>query len=155
MARRRRRRQHTEEKSGFAYTSEVIGLIMILLSAVGLATSGIVGGWIKNFSVFMFGSWYFLFLIFTLGLGVFMIIKRGKPNYFTARLIGIYCLIIAILVLSHTKMVVDNGINVKELLHVSMNYIKSAFKDATLVKTTGGGMVGALFTWAAMSLFNS
>ena len=63
MARRRRRRQQTEEKSGFAYTSEVIGLIMILLSAVGLATSGIVGGWIKNFSVFMFGSWYFLFLI--------------------------------------------------------------------------------------------
>ena len=48
----------------------------------------------------------------------------------------------------------DNSINVKELLHVSMNYIKSAFKDATLVKTTGGGMVGALFTWAAMSLFD-
>ena len=154
MARRRRRKQQTEEKSGFAYTSEVIGLIMILLSAVGLASSGIVGGWIKNFSVFMFGSWYFLFLIFTLGLGVFMIIKRGKPNYFTARLIGIYCLIIAILVLSHTKMVVDNSVNVKELLNVSMNYIKSAFKDATLVKTTGGGMVGALFTWAAMSLFD-
>ena len=47
----------------------------------------------------MFGSWYFLFLIFTLGLGVFMIIKRGKPNYFTARLIGIYFLILAILIL--------------------------------------------------------
>ena len=65
---RRKKRKHTEEKRGFAYTTEVIGLILILLSAVGLATSGIVGTWIKNFSVFMFGSWYFLFLIFTLGI---------------------------------------------------------------------------------------
>ena len=153
MARRKRRKNH-EEKSSFAYTSEVIGLIMILLSAVGLASSGLVGGWIKNFAVFMFGSWYFLFLIFTLGLGVYMIVKRGKPNYFTARLIGIYCLILALLILSHTKMCVENSIDVKELLNVSMHNIKASFDNATLVKSTGGGMVGALFTWCTMSLFD-
>ncbi len=153
MARRKRRNNH-EEKSSFAYTSEVIGLIMILLSAVGLASSGLVGGWIKNFAVFMFGSWYFLFLIFTLGLGVYMIVKRGKPNYFTARLIGIYCLILALLILSHTKMCVENSIDVKELLNVSMHNIKASFDNVTLVKSTGGGMVGALFTWCTMSLFD-
>ena len=151
---RRRRRKHTEEKEKFAYTTEVIGVILILLSATGLASSGIVGGWIKNFAVFMFGSWYFLFLIFTLGIGVYILINRGKPNYLAARLIGIYCLILAILILSHTKMAIENNINVKELLHVSMNNVKAAFDNATLVKQTGGGMVGALFTWCTMSLFD-
>ncbi len=154
MARRKHRRKVTEEKSSFAYTSEVIGLILILLSAVGLATSGLVGRWIKNFSVFMFGSWYFLFLILTLGLGIYMIVKRGKPNYFTARLIGIYCLILAILILSHTKLCVENSIDVKEMLSVSFDKIKATFSNANLVKETGGGMTGAIFTWFAMSLFD-
>ena len=142
MARRRKRRA-TAEKEPFAYTSEVIGFIMILLSATGLATSGVVGGWIKNAAVFMFGEWYFLFLIFTLGLGLYIIIKRGKPNYFTGRLIGIYCIILALLILSHTKMVVNGNINTKELMRVSMDHIKASFDNATLVKETGGGIVGA------------
>jgi len=154
MGRRRKRRNNHEEKPSFSYTNEIIGLIMILLSAVGLATSGIVGGWIKNFSVFMFGSWYFLFLIFTLGLGVYMIVKRGKPNYFAGRLLGIYFLILAILILSHTKMIVENNINVKEMLSVSFDKIKASFDNASLVKSTGGGMIGALFTWCTMSLFD-
>ena len=153
MARRRKRRA-TVEKEPFAYTSEVIGFIMILLSATGLATSGVVGGWIKNAAVFMFGEWYFLFLIFTLGLGLYIIIKRGKPNYFTGRLIGIYCIILALLILSHTKMVVNGNINTKELMRVSMDHIKASFDNAALVKETGGGIVGALFTWGAMSCFD-
>ncbi len=153
MARRRKRRA-TVEKEPFAYTSEVIGFIMILLSATGLATSGVVGGWIKNAAVFMFGEWYFLFLIFTLGLGLYIIVKRGKPNYFTGRLIGIYCIILALLILSHTKMVVNGNINTKELMSVSMDHIKASFDNATLVKETGGGIIGALFTWCAMSCFD-
>ena len=76
-----KRKKQAEEKSGFQYTNELIGLLLILLSITGLGNFGLVGGVIKKFAIFLFGNWFFLFLVLTLCLGVVLIAKRGKINY--------------------------------------------------------------------------
>ena len=84
-----KKKKQKEEKKGFQYKNELIGLVLILFSLTGLGSFGIVGGLIKKFAIFMFGSWFFLFLGLLLFMGVYMIAKRGKINYFSGRLIGI------------------------------------------------------------------
>ena len=148
-----KRKKQTEEKEGFAYTNEVIGLFMILLSITGLGAFGIVGGLVKKFAIFMFGSWFFLFLVFTLGIGIYMIVARGNPKYFTARLIGIYSIIIAILLFSHVKYITNNSLPTAEIFSATINNIEVSFDNASLVKNTGGGIIGAFFAWALVSLF--
>ena len=44
MAKRKRQKK---EKKGFAYTNELIGLLLILLSITGLGSVGVVGSIIK------------------------------------------------------------------------------------------------------------
>ena len=97
-----KRKKQAEEKSVFQYANELIGLLLILLSITGLGNFGLVGGLIKKFAIFIFGNWFFLFLVLTLCLGVVLIAKRGEINYFSGRLIGIYSIIIVILLFGWT-----------------------------------------------------
>ncbi len=149
----KRKKQKTESSKGFQYKDELIGLILILLSITGLGNFGIVGGLIKKFAIFMFGSWFFLFLVFTLCIGVYMIAKRGKINYFTGRLIGIYSLIIALLLFSHINFISGNDINAKEILKTTMDNISLAFDEESAISNTGGGIIGAVVSWTFVSLF--
>ena len=149
----KKKKQRTEETSKFQYTNEVFGLILILLSITGIGAFGLVGGIIKKFSIFMFGSWYIIFLIFMLGIGIYLIAKRGKPNYFTARLIGIYSLIIALLLFSHIKYISANELNTSDIFSTTISNIEASFDADEQIRNTGGGIVGAFFSWAFVSLF--
>ena len=90
MAKRKKSKTESSKK-GFQYGNELIGLLLILLAVTGLGSFGVVGSLIKKFAIFMFGSWPILFLALILILGVSMIAKRGKVNYLSGRLIGVYC----------------------------------------------------------------
>ena len=151
MARKRKRTKET--KKGFQYANELIGLFLILLSITGLGSFGVVGALIKKFAIFMFGTWSVLFLAMNLLLGACMLAKRGKVNYFAGRLIGAYALILALLLFSHINYMSGNEINAKEILKVTMDNITAAFESGNDVNT-GGGMVGAVFSFAFVSLFD-
>ena len=148
-----KRKKQAEEKSGFQYTNELIGLLLILLSITGLGNFGLVGGLIKKFAIFIFGNWFFLFLVLTLCLGVVLIAKRGKINYFSGRLIGIYSIIIAILLFSHINYIKDNNLITQDIFKTTMNNIEISFDSQNEITNTGGGIVGAAFSWAFVSLF--
>ena len=148
-----KRKKQAEEKSGFQYTNELIGLLLILLSITGLGNFGLVGGLIKKFAIFLFGNWFFLFLVLTLCLGVVLIAKRGKINYFSGRLIGIYSIIIAILLFSHINYIKDNNLITQDIFKTTMNNIEISFDSQNEITNTGGGIVGAAFSWAFVSLF--
>ena len=87
-----------EPKKGFQYTKELEGLFLILFGIVGFGNFGIVGNIVKKFSIFMFGNWYVILLVLSFILGAYLIIRRKSPNYLSARLIGIYTVLIAILI---------------------------------------------------------
>ncbi len=147
----KKKRQKVAKKS-FAYTNELIGLLLILLSVTGLGSFGVVGSLIKKFAIFMFGTWSVLLLALTLILGVAMIAKRGKVNYFTGRLLGVYSLVIAILLFSHINYIRGNEIAGKEILTTTMSNVEVAFDTGSDINT-GGGVVGAIISWGLVSLF--
>ena len=148
-----KRKKSKESKKSFQYGNEIIALILILLSITGFGSFGVVGKLIKQFAIFMFGSWSILFLALTLGLGVCMIAKRGKVNYFSGRLIGAYALIIALLLFSHINYVSGNDLHAKDIVKTTYDNIVTSFDTGNEVNT-GGGMIGALISWGFVSLFD-
>ena len=150
MAKRKKRK---ESKKSFQYGNEMIGLLLILLSITGFGSFGVVGKLIKDFAIFMFGSWSILFLALTLGLGVCMIAKRGKVNYFSGRLIGAYALVIALLLFSHINYISGNELNAKDIVRVTYENINNALDTGSEINT-GGGMIGAIISWCFVSLFD-
>ena len=150
----KKKKQRSEEKEGFQFTNELIGLILILLSVLGFGNFGLVGSIIKKFAIFMFGSWYAIFLGLTLALGLFLIIKRGKPSYFTARMIGIYSLVIAILVFSHVNYINANDLQTKDILSKTFDNIQSSYANFDLISNAGGGIIGCLISIAFVVCFD-
>ncbi len=151
MAKKKRQRK-TKEKKSFAYANELIGLLFILLGITGLGSFGVVGSFIKKCAIFTFGTWYWLLLALVLLIGIVMIAKRGKVNYFSGRLIGVYALVIALLLFSHLNYIKDNDIAGKEILTVTMDNVRTAFNTGSDINT-GGGIIGAVLSWTFVSLF--
>jgi len=149
----RKKKQSSESTSGFAYTNEIIGLILILFSITGLGSFGIVGSFVKKFAIFMFGTWYALFLVLSLVLGCYQIAKRGKINYFSARMIGIYCLVLSVLLFSHIMYINKVNLSYNEIFKLTLDNIETAYESSKAIMNTGGGIIGALFSWIFVSLF--
>ena len=61
--------------------------------------------------------------------------------------------IIAILLFSHVKYITNNSLPTAEIFSATINNIEVSFDNASLVKNTGGGIIGAFFAWANVSLF--
>ena len=86
-------KQKRAKKKSFAYSNEVIGILIILISIIGIGGYGPAGNFIKAFSIFLVGNIYLLFLILMLIAGGFLILKRESPKLFTTKLIGMYIII--------------------------------------------------------------
>ena len=143
-----------EPKKGFQYTKELEGLFLILFGVIGFGNFGIVGDVIKKFSIFMFGNWYVILLVLSLILGIYLIAKRKGPNYFSARLIGLYTILIAILLYSHLGYIENTKLEGVEILRTTIDNIMVAASDIGEIKATGGGIIGALFSFLFVKLFD-
>ena len=149
----KKKKQKIEENTGFKYKKECMGIIVLVLSILGLGNKGIVGGVIKKFAIFLFGNWWAAFLILSICLSLYLIGKREKPNHFTGRLIGVYSLIFAILLFSHINYITTNNIKT-DIITETYNNIAVAYDTDSEIRNTGGGMLGALFTFAFVPLFD-
>ena len=78
-----------EEKKKFEYTSEVVGIIMILASIIGIGGYGPAGNFIRAFSVFLVGNIYIFLLAAVLIMGAYIIVKRKTPDFLGLRWIGL------------------------------------------------------------------
>ncbi len=150
----KRKKQSSEGKKGFRYAKEIQGLIFVLFSIVGLGNFGVVGNLVKKFGIFLFGTWYVLVMVITLCLGVYLIAKRSKPDYFNVRLVGIYSLILALLLFSHINYIKDNSVIGKEIVTSTYENITAAFNTESEIRNTGGGIIGAAASWLFVSLFS-
>lgn len=144
-----------EPKKGFQYTKELEGLFLILFGVIGFGNFGIVGDIIKKFSIFMFGNWYVVLLVLSLILGIYLIAKRKGPNYFSARLIGLYTILIAILLYSHLGYIENTKLEGVNILRTTIDNIMVASSDIGEIKATGGGIIGALFSFLFVKLFDT
>ena len=159
MAKRKKRK---ESESNFMQSAELTGLLLILIGIIGFGF-GWIGSLIKQFAMFLAGEWWMLLLFVTLFLGLYMLIKRKHPKYFTPRLIGFYIIVLVILAASHYSFVTKtDGIGnvLKETFNAIQERIESINENTALLtsgNTTieiGGGLVGALIAGALFALFD-
>lgn len=144
------KKKQKKEKEKFEYSNEIIGVLLILLSIIGMLGYGRAGNFIRSFSVFLVGVAYFPLLVAFLALGVYLIVKRDTPKMISRMSIGIYLIVIAILTLIHMDYV--RHFESSKIITETFNNVMLAFKSSDVIKNCGGGIVGALlayvFNWA-------
>ena len=147
----KKKTQKDTGKKKASYTNELYGLLLVVLSLIGLITDGFLGTLLQKFSCFLIGNFYMVFLLLTLLLGVYIIAKRGIPNFLSSRFVGFYIISIALLSYAHIGYATrHNGV---EIITKTLDNITAVFslKTVNAMNNLGGGMIGAVFA----ALFNS
>lgn len=144
------KKKQKKEKDKFEYSDEIVGILLVLFSVIGMLGYGVAGNFIKSFAVFLVGVAYFILLVFFLILGLILIIKKNPPKLISRESIGCFMIIIAILTMLHLEYVeVWHG---KKIIIESFKNVLLSFKSSEVVIDCGGGMIGAifacLFDWA-------
>ena len=153
MAKRKKRKEDKKKSTG--YQVELIGILLILIAILGAGSKGgfgPVGRLIGAFAAFLVGAWYNLLLVAVFVVGVYMMVKRERPNYFTSKLVGLYVLCIGILVFSHLSYITKNDLQGFEILKETvLNFMAST---KSMMNIQGGGLVGAIVSILFVSLFD-
>ncbi|MEH7304289.1 DNA translocase FtsK [Neobacillus drentensis] len=149
MAKKKRRQSKKRDnhlKKTVQY--ELSALAILAIAIISIAKLGAVGKATVIFFRFWMGEWYMLSLIGLVVLSVYLMWKRSIPFFFHIKLVGLYSITSAILLLSHVT-----------LFHLLTNDGK--FKDPSVISNTwelfmmelrgetsttdlGGGMLGAV-----------
>ena len=157
MAKRKRRKV---VKSKFKYTTELWGIIFILMAILGLGKYGPVGRMIASFGLFLVGSLYMILLAVIGIIGLYLLIKREKPDFFSSKLIGIYTLVLGLLVTMHWDFVSKNEFNGMVAFRETINQLVASFNELMNAGAlsdffgVGGGVIGGVFAILFTSLFS-
>ena len=152
MAKKKKRKEVKQSKD---YVVELKGILLLLICIIGCCPFGVVADIIKGFASFLVGVWWAEALIIVGICGIYMIVKRKKPEFFTPKLVGLYIIIVAICILSHVGYIrnlnsdtidvnhfklVDNGVEVVQATVSNMlDFVNNG------VRLSGGGVIGAVF----------
>lgn len=150
----KRKKKKSANTTSPKFSVEITGLILILIGVIGLGVFGPVGNIIKDFAIFLFGSYYNILIILLLVLGMYMLFKRKMPKFFTARLIGFYLILLSGLTLAHMNYV-EGGTKIADVLNNSMEVFLSVINENFVgLSQTGGGIIGLFSSWALVSLLD-
>ena len=160
MAKKKKRKE--PEKKNKDYVIELKGIMLLLIAIIGCCPFGIVADIIKGFSSFLVGVWWAFLLVLVGITGIFMIIKRKVPNFFTVKLVGLYIIIVAILMLSHVgyiKSLASDSLDVNKFKLIENGQtvvVETVNNMLSFVSGTGsiqgGGIIGAVFSSLLVAL---
>ena len=153
MAKKKKRKENKKQKTG--YSVELIGFLLIMISIIGwIPKTGIIGHFISSFAIFLAGPFDFLFLISLVIIGIYMIIKRQKPDFFNPRLVGLYIFLIGLFVCSHMEYVQDKNLTGAKIVTETISNFFKAISDMQAKANLGGGIIGAIFSLLFVSLLD-
>ena len=151
MAKQKKRKTTS---SNFKFSVEITGLIFILIGVIGLGVFGPVGNIIKQFAIFLFGTYYNILIVLILFLGIYMLVKRKLPNFFTSRLIGMYLILLCLLSLAHMNYI-DVAIGFKDVVSSTKETFLQVISENYIgLSQMGGGFIGMLGSYAFVSLLD-
>lgn len=141
MAKRKKRK--SAKKKEQTYSIELKGILLVLIMIIGCSPFGILSNLIKGFAGFLVGSWYVVLLVLVGICGLYMIVKREYPDFFSSKFIGFYVMCLGILVLSHTGYVQKIGENseVFDVITATIDNLMAFINGAEDID--GGGIIGA------------
>lgn len=148
MAKKKKRK---ENKKDTGYLIELKGMLLILISIIGICKFGIVGNFIESFSGFFVGVAYNILLVVLFVVGIYMIIKRSYPDFFESKLIGLYAIIVSLLVFCHLDYIKQLDVSGTQIFSETIDNLMKFTHGTSQIQ--GGGIIGALFSWIFVSLF--
>jgi S-DNA-T family DNA segregation ATPase FtsK/SpoIIIE len=150
MAKKKTRKE--TKKQSFNYGYEMIGILLILISIIGFMDTGVVGHFVRSFGVFLVGTWYAVLFLAVMIVGGYMIWKRKKPDFITAKLFGVYVFAIGILLASHINYLNNTKLEGLEIITETLNNFMAASGNAS--SNLCGGFIGACFAALSLLLFD-
>jgi len=127
---------------------ELLGLVIIVLSLIGLLESGFLG---KNILAFLFrffaGSWDFTIPVFLIGMALYMMFTRQKPQL-NFRVLGILFIALAVFTWDHLilykQITADGKFADQSILGVTWDRLWLDHSQRVSTTGVGGGMLGAI-----------
>ncbi|GED29078.1 DNA translocase SpoIIIE [Brevibacillus centrosporus] len=127
---------------------ELLGLIIIVLSLIGLLESGWLG---KNILAFLFrfiaGSWDFLIPVLLIGMALHMMFTRKAPRL-TYRVLGIVLIAMAICTWDHMilykQVTADGKFAEQSILRITWDRLWLDHNQKVSTTGVGGGMLGGI-----------
>lgn len=153
-----KKKKKKEVKKRFEYSTELYGIVLILIGILGICGYGPCGKLICAFFAFLFGSMYLVPLILVIIMGVYLIFNKHYPDFFSSKVLGISLAITGVLMLLHTeyvKTLTDSTSVLKETFNEVVNVfstVDGASREMAF-QNIGGGMLGGLLVSASMGLF--
>lgn len=146
-----KKKTQKDNKKKATYTNELYGLLLVVLSLIGLITDGFLGTLLQKFACFLIGNFYMVLLLTTLLIGIYIIAKRDVPKFLSSRFIGFYIIVIALLAFAHIGYATRH--NGMDIITKTLDNITAVFSLKTIdaMNNLGGGMIGAVFA----ALFDS
>lgn len=133
------------------HNNQLIGIIITLLSIIGIGTLGIVGKFIMSIGVFLFGELWILSLIL-LGISGLSMTFSNKNYGITIKSIGLSMILLSILILSHIRFVNNHNLDVIETFKLVIDQTLSALRGTNI--SSGGGIIGASLVFLFIKLFS-
>ena len=149
MAKRKRKRQKKQQPE---IAIELYAVLLIIIAILGIGKLGPAGRFIASFGLFMTGSIYMVFIFSLFIIGVYALIKREWPDFFSTKMFGIYLLVIGVLTLMHWEFVSLNNENASLIFSETMDQLVKGFNSLMAtgyIEETigvGGGIIGGLFS---------
>ena len=151
----KKKTKKNKNKNKFEYSNEIIGVIIILIGIIGLLGTGIIGNMIKSFAIFLVGTIYVLLLILMLIIGICLIFKKDSMNLLSSRMIGIYTIVISFLVILHIQYIDVNQTKGIKIITDTFNNLLLSFSSSRALTNSGGGIIGAVFSYIFVTSFGS
>ncbi len=144
---KRKKSKDTKKKT---ISVELLGLILIVLGIIASGI-GLVGKYLKMFTMFLFGTYFAILIIFVILIGCYMLFKRSMPKFFNTKLVGFYILVLVLLTYAHFGYL-DNINSYKDILKnffdTYLETMNSIDITSTLTSTStpniGGGIIGGV-----------
>ncbi len=149
MAKKKKKKE--TKKKNIGYYTELMGLLYIVTALLGLGTHGTVGKLITSFAVFLVGTWYYVLIAIVFIIGVYMMVKREKPNYFTSKLLGFYIIVTAVLLFSHLNYIKNTDLKNLDIITDTIKNFMSSINGNGIIQ--GGGILGSVFAMLSVKLF--
>ena len=149
MPKKKKRKEVKKDSNAWI---EVKGILLILITVIGLCKFKPLSNIINCFAGFLVGVWWGVLLLLVGIIGGYMIVKRSKPDLLTSHFIGLYVIIIGLLALSHVGYIDKNitksleegqSLSYSVVFEETFNNLNN-FIDGSL-DIQGGGVIGALF----------
>ena len=135
----------SQDKKKLSYETEIalLGLMISIISLIGLLNQGYFGSIITYLLVFVFGSWYYLVLLGLIYFGIYLFVKRKKPKFMSTLTTISFILLIGFLAIASSKY---DGASLSNWY----TYYKAAFErckegvhiNIDKINQVGGGVVG-------------